>query len=193
MACPMNGNKWHAVADSLLSPPRRLRIVLRRPLASEENIVEHDAGSGQEAFSFRRRDATASVAGVGTCSSLIIEPMEWIDGLADGHVEGKIVCPKCNSKLGSYKWSGGYMAFLGVSSRVWKVAKFLDGCLHAGPLSPMNRDAVQLWHLGYPVICSSPEQSGYSALVAWMMQPAIVQSKYEHAVATYVLIQTGIT
>ncbi|KAI8968317.1 protein-tyrosine phosphatase-like protein [Mycotypha africana] len=40
-----------------------------------------------------------------TCSSYFIEPMEWQDGLID-EVQGRIDCPKCHSKLGSYNWAG---------------------------------------------------------------------------------------
>ncbi|KAI9308279.1 dual specificity protein phosphatase 12-like protein [Cunninghamella echinulata] len=42
-----------------------------------------------------------------SCSSYFIEPMEWMEQLQNsGEVQGRIDCPKCYSKLGSYNWSG---------------------------------------------------------------------------------------
>ncbi|KAJ3123391.1 hypothetical protein HK098_001935 [Nowakowskiella sp. JEL0407] len=41
-----------------------------------------------------------------TCSSFFLEPLEWMKGINDGENEGKINCPKCDSKLGGYCWAG---------------------------------------------------------------------------------------
>lgn len=38
------------------------------------------------------------------CSSFYVKKLEWMLNFQDQ--EGTIHCPKCNSKLGSYKWSG---------------------------------------------------------------------------------------
>jgi dual specificity phosphatase 12 len=32
--------------------------------------------------------------------------MEWIDGLDQWNIEGRLDCPRCHTKLGSYCWSG---------------------------------------------------------------------------------------
>ncbi|KAJ1883485.1 tyrosine protein phosphatase yvh1 [Coemansia sp. RSA 1722] len=83
----------------------------RRALVSEANILDHQAGVGQVAFSYKKRNAN----GMDTphafpqnraCSSLFVEPMEWMDGVKDGLLENKIVCPKCLAKLGAYNWAG---------------------------------------------------------------------------------------
>ncbi|KAI8322268.1 dual specificity protein phosphatase 12 [Martensiomyces pterosporus] len=83
----------------------------RRALVTEANILDHQAGAGQLAFSYKKRNA----GGMDTphafpqnraCSSLFVEPMEWMDGVSDGLVENKIVCPKCQAKLGAYNWAG---------------------------------------------------------------------------------------
>ncbi|KAJ2084763.1 tyrosine protein phosphatase yvh1 [Coemansia sp. S142-1] len=83
----------------------------RRALITGANVIDHQAGAGQLAFSYNKRNAN----GVDTphafpqnraCSSLFVEPMEWMDGIRDGLVENKINCPKCDAKLGSYNWSG---------------------------------------------------------------------------------------
>jgi dual specificity phosphatase 12 len=89
-------------------------------LADEGNMIPHEPGAGQIAFSYNKRSspfnqntkvvkggaALASMGGRNTCNSHFIEPMEWIAGMGDGSIEGKISCPKCASKLGSYNWSG---------------------------------------------------------------------------------------
>lgn len=41
------------------------------------------------------------------CTSYFIEPVKWMKGeLEQGKLEGKLNCPKCNSKLGAYHWQG---------------------------------------------------------------------------------------
>ncbi|KAJ2485426.1 tyrosine protein phosphatase yvh1 [Coemansia sp. RSA 2320] len=83
----------------------------RRPLVTDTNIIDHQAGAGQLAFSYNKRSSN----GVDTphafpqnraCSSLFVEPMEWMAGIRDGLIENKVNCPKCDAKLGSYNWSG---------------------------------------------------------------------------------------
>ncbi|KAJ2308121.1 tyrosine protein phosphatase yvh1 [Coemansia sp. RSA 2706] len=83
----------------------------RRALVTDANIIEHQAGAGQAEFSYKKRDT----GGTSTphafpqnraCSSLFVEPMEWMDGVGDGLVENRIQCPKCLAKLGAYNWAG---------------------------------------------------------------------------------------
>lgn len=39
------------------------------------------------------------------CTSIFLhEPLEWMEELSD--LEGKILCPKCKNKVGSYCWAG---------------------------------------------------------------------------------------
>ncbi|KAG2187440.1 hypothetical protein INT44_005128 [Umbelopsis vinacea] len=101
----------------------------------KDNIIEHEPGKGQQAFSYHKRDSSLhisetapsdhgevnTVAQVNTslnpllaslatsmnnCSSYFIEPMEWINGLDQWNIEGRLDCPRCHTKLGSYCWSG---------------------------------------------------------------------------------------
>lgn len=39
-----------------------------------------------------------------SCSSIFVERKEWMGSMSE--IEGKLVCPKCLSKLGSFKWAG---------------------------------------------------------------------------------------
>ncbi|KAI9280370.1 dual specificity phosphatase [Sporodiniella umbellata] len=108
----------------------------RRILVGSEHVIDHEPGQGQVAFSYFKRnsDINITTAATGTaesevnaslnkvnaslnpllaslarsnsqCSSYFIEPMEWLDGLMDD-IQGRIDCPKCQCKLGSYNWSG---------------------------------------------------------------------------------------
>ena len=49
--------------------------------------------------------ANASIAP--QCMQYYVEPIEWMrDELEKGALDGKLNCPKCKAKLGSYKWQG---------------------------------------------------------------------------------------
>ncbi|XP_075244139.1 dual specificity protein phosphatase 12-like [Convolutriloba macropyga] len=43
---------------------------------------------------------------IGNCSSLFVEPVKWMEILILGVLSGKLCCPKCRNKLGSFNWSG---------------------------------------------------------------------------------------
>lgn len=105
-------------------------------LVGSEHVVDHESGQGQLSFSYHKRNSNIDIttnASVpegsevnqslnkvnaslnpllaslalqnNTCSSYFIEPMQWLEGLMD-ELQGRIDCPKCQCKLGSYNWSG---------------------------------------------------------------------------------------
>ncbi|KAJ3047696.1 hypothetical protein HK097_011292 [Rhizophlyctis rosea] len=96
----------------------------RRTLATETNIIPHTTGTGQSAFSYHKRSTTTSASlapslsdsssssspspDANQCTSYYLEAMEWIPGIEQGEMEGKIGCPKCDSKLGAWSWSGEF-------------------------------------------------------------------------------------
>ncbi|EGD75506.1 hypothetical protein PTSG_06578 [Salpingoeca rosetta] len=75
----------------------------RRVVFHGRNLLEHTPGEGQISFRYRRRDMHAQQD---LCSSVFAEPMAWMNEVVDGVVEGKITCPKCQYRLGSFNWSG---------------------------------------------------------------------------------------
>ncbi|CAG8599042.1 11201_t:CDS:2, partial [Racocetra persica] len=83
----------------------------RRTLISTENFVTHTQGSGQNAFSYKKRDNSYSSISKSLCSSYFVEPLDWIlegekqNDKEEGELDGKIKCPKCNAKLGNYNWA----------------------------------------------------------------------------------------
>ncbi|KAK3844074.1 MAG: protein-tyrosine phosphatase-like protein [Linnemannia gamsii] len=89
----------------------------RRVLVARDSVVTHTPGQGQTSFGYRKRDATLHISeavqsniskitpqAATVCQSHFIEPVEWIQELHG--LEGKISCPKCDSKLGTFNWSG---------------------------------------------------------------------------------------
>ncbi|KAI8622704.1 protein-tyrosine phosphatase-like protein [Chytriomyces sp. MP71] len=84
----------------------------RRPLLSEDSVIPHEAGVGQNAFQYRKRDTAimrlSQQPKESACSSHCTEPMEWMTEVSDGHLEGKVLCPneRCGAKLGSFSWAG---------------------------------------------------------------------------------------
>ena len=91
---------------------RRCRAVL----ATVKNVVQHEAGIGETAFDWRKRamlgvtdeeegDQPKPKLPVPKCSSVFIEPLDWLEGIWDT-VDGQIACFKCSGKLGNYSWVG---------------------------------------------------------------------------------------
>jgi dual specificity phosphatase 12 len=92
----------------------------RTVLASENNIVTHESGPGQTSFDWRKRSMMGSAffgedsehkkptVATEPCTSVFVEPMDWIQGIAEGQIEGQILCRKCDSKLGSFNWIGEF-------------------------------------------------------------------------------------
>lgn len=86
----------------------------RSVLASDLDLTEHevpDLESRQSQFvkkaAHSRRIILAS-EGLKTCSHYFVEePLPWMrQELEKEDIEGKFVCPKCESKVGGYSWKG---------------------------------------------------------------------------------------
>lgn len=72
----------------------------RLPLFSSEAINYHQ----QAVHKHSQRGNKAKDANPKGCSShFLAEPMEW---MRTDDVQGKINCPQCDARLGSYHWSG---------------------------------------------------------------------------------------
>eukprot|EP00164_Ancoracysta_twista_P009987 GFYU01014924.1.p1 GENE.GFYU01014924.1~~GFYU01014924.1.p1 ORF type:complete len:176 (+),score=15.75 GFYU01014924.1:130-657(+) len=76
----------------------------RTVVFKSEDIMSHDAGGGQTSFEWKKRSKNGGDDEGTVCSSYFLgENVSWMD-LEE--VEGKLNCPKCKGKLGSYNWSG---------------------------------------------------------------------------------------
>ena len=72
----------------------------RTTLFSEAMLETHEPGDGQASFKWSKRTASAAPT---ECTSLFLQ----CDSAASlTQVEGKLGCPKCGARLGSYNWSG---------------------------------------------------------------------------------------
>ncbi|XP_045199561.2 probable dual specificity protein phosphatase DDB_G0281963 [Mercenaria mercenaria] len=86
----------------------------RRALFRTSSLLPHTAGQGEAAFDWRskipanKRPVCDSIEKHGdtVCDrSLFIEPVQWMAGFIN-QLDGKMMCPKCDSKLGSFIWYG---------------------------------------------------------------------------------------
>ncbi|KAL6057071.1 dual specificity phosphatase 12 [Balamuthia mandrillaris] len=72
-----------------------------------DQITPHAPGKGQDSFSYKKRNAGQTSF---DCTSLFVEEYgrpSWMGTtLPMEEVEGKITCPKCKGRVGSYNWSG---------------------------------------------------------------------------------------
>ncbi|XP_068950742.1 dual specificity protein phosphatase 12 isoform X3 [Petaurus breviceps papuanus] len=79
----------------------------RRSLFRSSSILDHSEGSGPAAFAHKKM--TPLIINIGneaTCTSYFIEPVQWMESALLGVMDGQLLCPKCNAKLGSFNWYG---------------------------------------------------------------------------------------
>lgn len=76
----------------------------RLTLFNGASLITHEPGSGQ--MSFKRHKQDFHAVDNTQCTSLFIEPVNWMLPLLEGTVDGKLQCPKCNGRLGSFNWAG---------------------------------------------------------------------------------------
>lgn len=98
--------------SSLLNASRAFRFACskcRRVLFGSEHLVEHERSTHQ--IRLRKSKKEASSADAGICTSLFVDASlvgspaaAWMGDLADA--EGKIACPECAHRLGTYCWQG---------------------------------------------------------------------------------------
>lgn len=110
----------------------------RCTVATSHNVVDTEQGAGAAAFRWHKRDKhqkqalgsgdyIGGGAGGSEEGSLFVEPLRWMcqeggssgDSVMGGAVQGKLYCPKCQARLGSFNWSGKQS-----SSGAWVVPAF---------------------------------------------------------------------
>lgn len=75
----------------------------RRTLFRGSSILSHLVGEGALAFSHKK---ASNLTGEVRCTSYFIEPVQWMEQALLGVMDGQLLCPKCNCKLGSFSWCG---------------------------------------------------------------------------------------
>lgn len=86
---------------------RKCRFVL----FGGDSCINHEPGSGQVSFKWHKQgstgvDGSRSSSSNIQCTSLFIEPVSWMLPLLEGTIDGKLPCPKCSGRLGSFNWAG---------------------------------------------------------------------------------------
>jgi len=76
----------------------------RQKLYCGSEVIPHQAGSGQAAFHHKKRDRRAA-AGPPQCTVQFIEQPAWLGDLT-GLVGDRMLCPKCQARVGAWKWEG---------------------------------------------------------------------------------------
>jgi len=76
--------------------------ICRSVVFHDLDIVEHERGGGKESFKWHKQDA--GIASAPGCTSYFLDEMPWM-GTCKG-TEGKLFCPKCKGKIGSWVWNG---------------------------------------------------------------------------------------
>lgn len=81
----------------------------RQPLFKKSSFIIHTEGPGGMAFDWRgsaAQDSAGDTTPRKICEkSIFIKPVEWMkESIVSS--QGKLSCPKCNSKLGSFVWHG---------------------------------------------------------------------------------------
>lgn len=73
----------------------------RTLLFTKDNIMPHQSGKGQKAFSKKKNSQAQD-----NCTIIFVEQLDWMGDMSE--IEGKIMCPnsKCSYRLGSWNWSG---------------------------------------------------------------------------------------
>ena len=81
----------------------------RQALFKQSGIMKHSVGEGEIAFGWRGKVSSEIIEKSGdqeVCDlSYFIEPVKWMAGTIQD-LEGKLACPKCNCKIGSFIWYG---------------------------------------------------------------------------------------
>ncbi|XP_004424878.2 PREDICTED: dual specificity protein phosphatase 12 [Ceratotherium simum simum] len=80
----------------------------RRSLFRSSSILDHNEGSGPIAFAHKRMTPSfmLTTGSQAQCTSYFIEPVQWMESALLGVMDGQLLCPKCNAKLGSFNWYG---------------------------------------------------------------------------------------
>ncbi|GLJ48420.1 hypothetical protein SUGI_1022050 [Cryptomeria japonica] len=80
----------------------------RRAVASKDNVVSHLPGEGEPCFKLKNRSRGSFFDDrhEPECTSVFVEPLQWMTTVEEGAIEGKLSCIGCQARLGYFNWSG---------------------------------------------------------------------------------------
>ncbi|KAF3917731.1 hypothetical protein ABW20_dc0101068 [Dactylellina cionopaga] len=100
---------YYIAEEAQATGDRELKCKMcRRTLALSKSFVEHVAKPPATATSRGIAGSSASQpAPQAACQHFFVDPIEWMrPELEKELLEGKLECPKCTAKVGSYAWQG---------------------------------------------------------------------------------------
>ena len=87
----------------------------RKVFATERNVIPQE-GVGRRIFRRWQQPPPAAAAAVDAeggatggsmeQGAVFLEPISWMGDQVVGPVQGKLYCPNCSARLGSFNWSG---------------------------------------------------------------------------------------
>ncbi|KAG8436501.1 hypothetical protein GDO86_007558 [Hymenochirus boettgeri] len=77
----------------------------RRSLFRAGSILDHTEDTRPAAFAHKRMTPVQTAIST-KCTSYFVEPVQWMEEALLGVMNGQLLCPKCNAKLGSFNWFG---------------------------------------------------------------------------------------
>ncbi|XP_010489973.1 PREDICTED: dual specificity protein phosphatase 12-like [Camelina sativa] len=85
----------------------------KRILFFQEQVIDHTPGEADSEFDDMFKNMIGEVRNKNPgdpnqCTSIFVEPIVWMNTVEDFVSEGKLLCPKCSAKVGSFDWSGSY-------------------------------------------------------------------------------------
>ncbi|EFH59515.1 hypothetical protein ARALYDRAFT_898481 [Arabidopsis lyrata subsp. lyrata] len=85
----------------------------RRILLFQEHVIDHTPGEADSEFDDMFKNMIGDVhnknpGDQNQCTSIFVEPINWMNTVEDVVSEGKLLCPTCKAKVGSFDWSGSY-------------------------------------------------------------------------------------
>ncbi|KAG6690970.1 hypothetical protein I3842_10G040200 [Carya illinoinensis] len=80
----------------------------RRVVALQENVVDHIPGEGETSFEWHKRKSGNPFikSDESECSSIFVEPLQWMTAVEESALEGNLSCAHCGGRLGYFNWSG---------------------------------------------------------------------------------------
>ncbi|MCO5600946.1 hypothetical protein L7F22_055063 [Adiantum nelumboides] len=103
---PPSGPYEQAQQADLGTPLLYRCMKCRRIVASQENALTHEQEGGQIPLRKKEKGSRGVDAQTIDCTSVFVEPMQWMTTVQEGGVSGKLSCASCNARLGSFNWAG---------------------------------------------------------------------------------------
>jgi dual specificity phosphatase 12 len=102
----VEGDKSEKQEEELLAPKHYYTCKkCRTQLCQQSDVIEHQFLPAEENHGKKEEGQTVAIESTNQCS-VFLHPVPWLKDQVQTDFEGKIKCPKCADKIGSYSWKG---------------------------------------------------------------------------------------